>query len=204
MEKLFKMKWWDYSDYKFNIRGRVCLLNSTLFGILCVILTKLIHPNIKLLVYEIPLTTKYILSIGLFQIGSADLVVSVMSVINLNQKFELIYQLKEQIREKLDQENVIKKLENLRESRYSFVENQLENIREFKENLNELKQNIDIDKLEHAIREKLRALLYENKFAERRLLLAFPKLKSKKHNEILQEIRNAMKEFKEERLKKNK
>ena len=25
-EKIFKLKLWDYSDYKFNIQGRVCLL----------------------------------------------------------------------------------------------------------------------------------------------------------------------------------
>ena len=32
MEKLFHMRWWDYSHYKFQINGRVCLLNSTCFG----------------------------------------------------------------------------------------------------------------------------------------------------------------------------
>lgn len=28
MEKLFKARWWDYSDKKFNIGGRVCLLGA--------------------------------------------------------------------------------------------------------------------------------------------------------------------------------
>ena len=27
MEKLFHMRWWDYSHYRFQINGRVCLLN---------------------------------------------------------------------------------------------------------------------------------------------------------------------------------
>lgn len=44
MEKFFHMRWWDYSDRKFNIKGRVCLRNSLLFGILSVLLVKLIHP----------------------------------------------------------------------------------------------------------------------------------------------------------------
>lgn len=35
MEKIFDNKWWDYSDKKYHINGRVCLLNSTLFGLLC-------------------------------------------------------------------------------------------------------------------------------------------------------------------------
>ena len=40
MEKLFHMRWWDYSRYKFQIHGRVCLLNSTLFGLLCAPLSR--------------------------------------------------------------------------------------------------------------------------------------------------------------------
>ena len=34
LEKTFHAHWWDYSKRKYNIYGRVCLLNSTLFGIL--------------------------------------------------------------------------------------------------------------------------------------------------------------------------
>ncbi len=34
MEKMFKARWWDYSNQPFNIEGRVCLKNSILFGIM--------------------------------------------------------------------------------------------------------------------------------------------------------------------------
>ena len=44
MEKLFHMRWWDYSHYKFQINGRVCLLNSTCFGLACVLLCHVVHP----------------------------------------------------------------------------------------------------------------------------------------------------------------
>lgn len=206
MEKLFKMKWWDYSDHKFNIRGRVCLLNSVLFGILCVVLTELIHPPIKFLVNGIPLTLKYI-SIALISlITSVDFFASVRSVIDLNHKFELIDQLKEQLLEKLEHENVMRKLDSLRESRDNFVENKLDNLKEFKENLTDIKENIDndIDKVVISFHVKLKALQTENKYIERRLLLAFPKLKSIKYNETLQEMRKSMKEFRQEHSKKNK
>lgn len=33
LEKIFHNKWWDYSRYKYQINGRVCLQNSILFGI---------------------------------------------------------------------------------------------------------------------------------------------------------------------------
>ena len=32
LETIFHTRWWDYSHYKFNIHGRVCLLNSLMFG----------------------------------------------------------------------------------------------------------------------------------------------------------------------------
>lgn len=33
LEKIFKARWWDYSDKPFNLNGRVCLLYSLAFGL---------------------------------------------------------------------------------------------------------------------------------------------------------------------------
>ena len=44
MEKLFHMRWWDYSHYKFQINGRVCLLNSACFGLASVLLCHVVQP----------------------------------------------------------------------------------------------------------------------------------------------------------------
>ena len=46
LEKLFNMSWWDYSNQKFNINGRICLKNSILFGLLSVVLVLWINPLI--------------------------------------------------------------------------------------------------------------------------------------------------------------
>lgn len=44
LEKLFHAKWWDYSNWKFHIHGRVCLLGLIVFGFMSVIMIKLVHP----------------------------------------------------------------------------------------------------------------------------------------------------------------
>jgi uncharacterized membrane protein len=44
LQRFFKVKLWDYSKHKANINGRVCLLNSTIFGVAGVILTYVVHP----------------------------------------------------------------------------------------------------------------------------------------------------------------
>ena len=54
IEKLFKTKYWDYSDLKFNFQGRICLKNSIYWGILGVLLIFIIQPSIESLVNLIP------------------------------------------------------------------------------------------------------------------------------------------------------
>ena len=44
MEKIFKLRWWDYSKDKFNINGRICLRNGFLFGIGGVVIVRYFHP----------------------------------------------------------------------------------------------------------------------------------------------------------------
>ncbi|AEV28186.1 putative membrane protein [Sphaerochaeta pleomorpha str. Grapes] len=44
LEKFFHAKLWDYSKHFLNIKGRVCLLNSTLFGIMSVVVIYVFHP----------------------------------------------------------------------------------------------------------------------------------------------------------------
>ena len=44
LDKIFHIRLWDYSDKPFNIRGRVCLQNSLLFGVLGLLLIYVLHP----------------------------------------------------------------------------------------------------------------------------------------------------------------
>lgn len=46
MEKLFHARWWDYSKYKIQLNGRVCLLNSLLFGFMGMGIIRFVYPHI--------------------------------------------------------------------------------------------------------------------------------------------------------------
>lgn len=56
LEKIFKAKWWDYSDDPLNIHGRVCLLYSLFWGVGEVGIIKIIHPIVNNIVEHIPKT----------------------------------------------------------------------------------------------------------------------------------------------------
>ena len=76
MEKIFKLRWWDYSDMKFNINGRVCLLNIFLFGIGGVIVVNFVQPFLSELLYMLPSTVTICLGITLFVIFLLDVIES--------------------------------------------------------------------------------------------------------------------------------
>lgn len=47
MEKLFKARWWDYSEYKFNLNGRICAATMIPFGILGVLVIYYLNPIVS-------------------------------------------------------------------------------------------------------------------------------------------------------------
>lgn len=48
MEKIFKARWWDYSNVKFNLNGRICLKNLIAFGIMGIAVIYVINPNLEI------------------------------------------------------------------------------------------------------------------------------------------------------------
>ena len=80
LEKLFSIKLWDYSRYKFNINGRVCLLNSSLFGLMSMILVYGAYPWIQKLFNAIPVVLAERMSDLLRILFAVDLTLSVMKM----------------------------------------------------------------------------------------------------------------------------
>ena len=63
MEKIFKARWWDYSDRRFNLEGRVCLGNTVLFGALGLIFIYILNPYIIEVLKSIPNNVLFIISL---------------------------------------------------------------------------------------------------------------------------------------------
>jgi len=54
LEKIFHARWWDYSNQKFNINGRIYVVNMILFGIAGVVIVELVDPFLLGLLDKIP------------------------------------------------------------------------------------------------------------------------------------------------------
>lgn len=76
MEKLFKARWWDYSDRKYNLNGRICLDNGVAFGILGLLLSYVINPFVVKMLSYIPLNVFNIVGVVLLVVFVVDYAVS--------------------------------------------------------------------------------------------------------------------------------
>ena len=89
LEKIFNTRWWDYSDHKINLNGRVCLETMILFGISGILLMKGFKPFTNYILGIIPSNIKLIVSIVLTVILLIDLFFSI-KVINFLKSNNLI------------------------------------------------------------------------------------------------------------------
>ena len=85
MEKLFKARWWDYSSYKFNINGRVCLRTIIPFGIFGTLIIYVTNPFILGLISSISFSLINIISLVLLASFVIDNIVSFNVILRFKQ-----------------------------------------------------------------------------------------------------------------------
>ncbi len=76
MEKLFNARWWDYSNNKFNINGRICLETMIPFGFAGLILMYMINPLITKFLLLIPNVILNVIAIIIFILFLIDNIIS--------------------------------------------------------------------------------------------------------------------------------
>lgn len=54
MEALFKVRYWDYSNQKYNYKGHICLSSTIAWGFLTILMTEFVHPAVEKAVFAIP------------------------------------------------------------------------------------------------------------------------------------------------------
>lgn len=101
LEKLFKTKYWDYSNIKFNFQGRVCLKNSIYWGILAVLLIFVIQPVIERFTEKIPNDMILYLNIIFILAIIVDVSFTLFRIMFIDKKIRQIFEIGDSIKEKL-------------------------------------------------------------------------------------------------------
>lgn len=85
MEALFQVRYWDYSDHKFNLHGHICLSSSLAWGFFSVLLVRFLHPPVGRLLGRIPELAAEPLAFLLTVLATVDVVRSVQDALDLKE-----------------------------------------------------------------------------------------------------------------------
>lgn len=94
MERLFKMRYWDYSNQRFQFRGYICLSSSIAWGGLTIFLTEVVHRPIERFVLGMsPLVAMAVVAV----VGTAfvaDTIESTRAALDLGRALEAMTRMK--------------------------------------------------------------------------------------------------------------
>jgi uncharacterized membrane protein len=207
LEKMFNHKWWDYSDKPFNIGGYICPLFSLMWGIACLIVVDKIHPMISGLVYIIPDTAAVVFLAITSIVLLVDLVATVNTIFKLNKKLKHIEELSAMIKKSSDEigENLAagaiilaEKKEEVEDKMYQkkeIIEEKIDYTKKLLESEIASRRQITKEVLARSeqalaeLKKENKELLESSIFGQKRLLNAFPGLKSTRYKEALKALK---------------
>ncbi len=98
MEKLFNARWWDYSDKKFNIQGRICLTHTLYWGTASCLFVFVLHPIIDyFLVSQVSVESRNIIVYILLTVFVFDLLDTVINALGIRDMSSKLKDLSEDI-----------------------------------------------------------------------------------------------------------
>ena len=189
--RLFRIRWWDYTGIPFNLGGYICPQFSLLWGLGSVVMVKGLHPLLARLGDRIPLQALLPLDLILLLVFAVDTAASAAAAAGLDRKLKEIDELRARLRRTSD------RLTELLGTGAMTADTLLD----------EQKLQLALARIERrddaeALREELtthaaalRARLREmdlDRFGARRLLRAFPRMRSLRYGETLAATREAL------------
>ncbi len=95
--KVYHTRWWDYSDFPFNIGGYICLEFCLLWGVGTLVVMRIVHPVIASFVDMIPPFAGLVLMCVLYAVYAADVVVTAFAASGLSKTLDAMEQLADSI-----------------------------------------------------------------------------------------------------------
>lgn len=97
LEVTTHVKYWDYSQYRFNLKGRVCLWVALTWGVLSYIVIFFIHPPIQARMEDLPMWLEYMLCGAFLALLAVDAVFTIRNLVLVALHVESVTQLRQEI-----------------------------------------------------------------------------------------------------------
>lgn len=214
MEALFKVRYWDYSNQKFNYKGHICLSSTIAWGFLTILMTEFVHKGVEKIVFAIPSLLLSILTIIITVCIVSDFTLSFKAALDLRDVLVGLEKAKdemERIQRRLDVLIAVAndEIETLKQERGLRVDELMESV---EAKFDAVKERIRINPFEFVddVREEISELrskyLVEKEhrlqfkglkdFYQRSLIKGNPTMRSKRFEEALEELKKAVEEYK--------
>ena len=97
MESIFKVRYWDYSDRKYNYKGYICLESAVLWGFFTIAMNQAVHPALLRLLAAVPALPLHVV-FGIVSVFLVfDIISSVKEALDLRDKLEKMESLREEM-----------------------------------------------------------------------------------------------------------
>lgn len=216
MEALFKVRYWDYSNQKFNYKGHICLSSTIAWGFLTILMTEFLHKGVEKIIFAIPAVVVNTVTVMVTVYIIVDFTLSFKAAMDLRdilvglekakeemeriqKRLDVLIAVANEEREAWKLENsmrVDELMENIEGKFNAFKErikvNPSEFMEEVREEILELRSKYSVEK-EHRLQFKRLKDFYQ-----RSLIKGNPTMHSKRFEEALEELKKAA----NERIKK--
>ena len=185
MEKMFHTRWWDYSRYKFNINGRVCLLNSVLFGFMGLGVIRFVYPQ---MLHFLTWLGDFVVMISADAIGvflTIDIFLTVRKLVDFSATMEKIKVFGESLRDHYGNETWF---------RSGNIEEMLASVKEH--------AAISKDQISQSILDKIDRIQNARHAAAESFMAHFPTMKSIQYKDELEHLKSHVKARIKAHLKK--
>ena len=226
MERLFRVRYWDYSHMPLNLKGYICLPVSLGWGAFSVLLVRVIHVPIENLVLQIPERIAEVVSVVCSSAFAVDFTLSFSEAMDLrdmlirlsdsNEKIQRLqkrlevvsafagdglmqYQMKREERKMSRKEFLEGMIERQRENRRMMLVELIDRVNEAMENGLEKKE--ELQKIKTQIEQEFKNIGSLTNRAVRRsagLLHRNPNTVSKKYAEALKQVQEMLKKKKQD------
>lgn len=214
MESLFKVRYWDYSDQKFNYKGHICLSSTIAWGFLTILMTEFVHRGVEQVVSLIPYRVITVVTLVLTVYIIIDFTLSFKAAMDLRDVLiglEKAKQEMERIQKRLDvliavaneeietrrQENSMRmdELTESIEAKFASLKERFrisppEFMADVRDEILDLRSRYSVEKEQ---RQQFKGL---KDFYQRSLIKGNPGMYSKRFGEALEELKKAANEWK--------
>ena len=176
LETTTHIKYWDYSDKPFNLKGRICLQICLAWGVLSFLVLYFIQPRVAALVARVPSLLRYVLCGFFLGVLTSDAAATIYQLAKTAQLLEKVQQVGDELRLQvhLGREELEGRLSEARETFAGRIEDLLPE---------------DLDEAGQALKARYDELVARTEYLSRRLRSRYSGMRSIRAADALESVK---------------